>query len=178
MKYKLSSLVMVLLVLFLSNSSADQYVCTPCGSSCDDLISNKPGTCTHCQMALVKKSTVVFKKVEPVQLCSFLTTHKDVILLDVRTKAEFEGTAEEKFGRLKNAINIPVQELEQRIAELEKYRNKEIVAYCSHSHRSPRASYMLTQHGFKKVTNMQGGMSVWQEQVTEKDCNQKVFIKQ
>ena len=157
---------------------ANEYTCTPCGAECDAAFYDSPGTCTHCHMPLVKKSTVVFKKVEPAQLCSFVATHKDVILLDVRTKAEFEGTATEKFGRLKNAINIPIQELEQRIAELRKYKNTEIVVYCSHSHRSPRASYLLNQYGFKKVTNMQGGMSVWKEQVKEKRCNTDLYIEQ
>jgi len=164
--------------IFAGHPAADHYVCLPCGSSCDEIVHTKTGTCAHCNMPLVKNSTVVFKKIEPAQLCSFVTTHKEVILLDVRTKAEFEGTAQEKFGRLKNAINIPIQELEQRIAELNKYRNTEIVVYCSHSHRSPRASYLLNQHGFKKVTNLQGGMSVWKEQVKENKCNQKIYIAQ
>ena len=164
--------------IFAGHPAADHYLCLPCGSSCDEIVHTKTGTCTHCNMQLVKKSTVIFKKIEPAQLCSFVAAHKEVILLDVRTKAEFEGTAEEKFGRLKNAINIPIQELEQRVAELNKYKNTEIVVYCSHSHRSPRASYLLNQHGFKKVTNMNGGMSVWKEQVKEKICNTKLYVEQ
>lgn len=164
--------------IFAGHTVADNFVCMPCGSSCDKMVHTKTGTCAHCNMPLVKQSTVVFKKIEPSQLCSFVATHKEVILLDVRTKAEFEGTATEKFGRLKNAINIPIQELEQRIAELSKYKNTEIVVYCSHSHRSPRASYLLNEHGFKKVTNLQGGMSVWKEQVKEKLCNTKLYIEQ
>lgn len=184
MKVKIYITAFVLLIVSVfgftdgNAKRVNEYTCTPCGADCDAALYNAPGTCTHCHMPLVKKSTVVFKKVEPAQLCSFVTTHKKVILLDVRTKAEFEGTAEEKFGRLKNAINIPIQELEQRIAELSAYKNTEIVVYCSHSHRSPRASYMLNQYGFKKVTNMQGGMSVWKEQVKEKQCNQKLYIEQ
>jgi rhodanese-related sulfurtransferase len=103
---------------------------------------------------------------------------KSVVFLDVRTPAEFNGTAEDKFGAIKNAINIPVQELESRINELEKYKDKEIIVYCSHSHRSPRASYMLTQRGFKKVTNMLGGMSVWKELVKQNDCNERLYKPQ
>ena len=82
-----------------------------------------------------------------------------------------------KWGT-KNAINIPVQELEKRMNELEKYKDKEIIVYCSHSHRSPRASYMLTQNGFKKVTNMLGGMSVWKDQVKKNDCNERLYKQQ
>ena len=103
---------------------------------------------------------------------------KKVIFLDVRTPEEFNGTAPDKFGAIKNAINIPVQDLQARMNELEKYKSSEIVVYCSHSHRSPRASYMLTQRGFKNVTNMQGGMSVWKEMVNQKECNDKLYQQQ
>jgi rhodanese-related sulfurtransferase len=109
-------------------------------------------------------------------MCSL--DEKNVVFLDVRTPAEFNGNANDKFGAIKNAINIPVQELETRMNELGKYKDKEIIVYCSHSRRSPRASYMLTQNGFKKVTNMLGGMSVWKEQVKKNDCNERLFQQQ
>lgn len=83
-----------------------------------------------------------------------------MVLLDVRTKEEFEGAADPNYGSLKNAINIPIDELENRIKSIDHLKNKEIIVYCSHSHRSPRASYLLNQKGFKKVTNMSGGMSM------------------
>jgi rhodanese-related sulfurtransferase len=89
--------------------------------------------------------------------------HPNVVLLDVRTKQEFEGKADPNYGTLKNAINIPVQELEKNISMLAPYKEKEIIVYCSHSHRSPQACYILTQNGFSNVTNMNGGMSVMKD---------------
>ena len=160
-------------IFFMSWKPAEwnkiQYACTPCGSACDTIIHNEPGKCKHCNMALVEKSTIVHKSIQPDKMCSL--DEKTVVFLDVRTPAEFNGTANEKFGAIKNAINIPIGELEARMNELEKFKDKEIVVYCSHSHRSPRASYMLTQNGFKNVTNMLGGMSVWKQQVKKKDCH-------
>lgn len=153
-----------------------EYVCTPCGSDCDKAVYDKPGTCSHCNMKFVDKSTIVHKEIQPDKMCSL--NEKEVIFLDVRTPAEFNGTATQKFGAIKNAVNIPIQELETRVNELEKYKDKEIVVYCSHSRRSPRASYILTQNGFKKVTNMLGGMSVWKEFVTQNDCNERLFKTQ
>ena len=158
------------------SSIAIVYTCLPCGSACDSAVYDKPGTCSHCNMKLVDKSTIVHKNIEPGKMCSL--NEKDVVFLDVRTPAEFNGTAQDKFGAIKNAINIPVQDLEARMKELEKYKDKEIIVYCSHSHRSPRASYMLTQNGFKKVTNMLGGMSVWKEQVKKNDCNERLYKQQ
>jgi rhodanese-related sulfurtransferase len=144
----------------------DSYQCMPCGLDCDKEVYTAPGKCKHCQMELVKKSTVHFKTIQSADVCKYLQSHPAVVLLDVRTKEEFEGKSDPDFGTLKNAINVPVQLLESRLADLESYKDKEIIVYCSHSHRSPRASYILTQHGFSNVTNMAGGMS----EMKNSDC--------
>ena len=159
-----------------SGNKIIEYACTPCGSGCDTIVHAKPGKCSHCNMGLVDKSTIVHKDIQPDKMCSL--DEKTVVFLDVRTPAEFNGMAKDKFGAIKNAVNIPIGELEARMNELEKFKDKEIVVYCSHSHRSPRASYMLTQNGFTKVTNMLGGMSVWKEQVKKNDCHERLYKPQ
>ena len=143
--------------------SQEEYQCTPCGSECDNEVYQGPGKCNHCGMQLVKKSTVHFKTIQPVDLCKYIEKNPNVVLLDVRTKDEFEGKSNPNYGTLKNAINVPIQVLEDRISTLDPYKDKEIIVYCSHSHRSPRASYILTQHGFSNVTNMAGGMSAMKD---------------
>ncbi len=152
------------------------YACLPCGAGCDTTVYPKRGSCSHCNMELVDKSTIIHKNIQPEEMCT-LDTDK-VIFLDVRTPEEFNGTAKEKFGAIRNAININVEELQARISELEKYKEREIVVYCSHSHRSPRASYMLTQAGFTYVTNMNGGLSVWKERVNSTPCTAKLYLQQ
>lgn len=144
------------------------YQCSPCGNECDKAQYNAEGKCTHCGMPLVPASTINFKEVSPASICDYITHHPETVLLDVRTKAEYEGTANPNFGTLKGALNIPLQELTQRLPELEKYKGKEILVFCSHSHRSPQAAYILTQHGFDKVVNMSGGMSVLQDTTCKK----------
>ena len=104
-----------------------QYACTPCGAGCDTTVHNGPGTCSHCNMALVDKSTIVHKSIQPDKMCSL--NEKNIVFLDVRTPAEFNGTAEDKFGAIKNAINIPVQELQSRMNELEKYKDKDVAQF-------------------------------------------------
>lgn len=169
------------MVLFVSMKSIKPedtaYVCSPCGYECDKEEYTQPGKCSHCGMDLVSKTTVSFKNVTPDQLCDITTNNPKVLLLDVRTPEEFSGKAKENFGRLKGAINIPIQELDKRIGELNKYKNTEIIVYCSHSHRSPRASYMLTQNGFKNVKNMSGGMSIWEESVKKTPCRTSLLVK-
>ena len=148
----------VVFSISMAEAQTKEYVCTPCGSSCDHVIHTKPGSCPSCHMALVEKSGVQFKNLSSEQFCKQITTQ--TILLDVRTPAEFNGEAAgASYGHFKNAININVEELEKRMGELEKYKDFEILVYCSHSRRSPRAAMMLTEHGFKKVSNLSGGVS-------------------
>ena len=77
-----------------------------------------------------------------------------LLLLDVRTPAELRN------GQIAGALNIPVQELGRRLAELEKYREREIVVYCASGQRSLRAAHLLQKRGFN-VVNMRGGMTAW-----------------
>lgn len=152
--------ILSLTVSFTLAQKKEMYVCIPCGNACDTEEFASDGQCSHCNMELVPKSSIKHKSVAPEKVCQFITSKRDIVLLDVRTREEFEGTSELNFGTLKNAINIPIQELEGRLSELNAHKGKTILVFCSHSHRSPRASYLLTQNGFKDVTNMEGGMSV------------------
>lgn len=137
----------------------ETYRCLPCGRDCDNATYTKPGSCGDCHMELVKSTTIVFKNIPPSSICEYIASHPYTVLLDVRTKEEFEGKSNPNYSTLKNAINISIQELPNRLKELEKYKGREILVFCSHSHRSPRASHLLTQNGFTKVVNMSGGMS-------------------
>ena len=112
----------------------EQYACLPCGQDCDNAAYDKSGMCSHCHMPLVKKSTIHFKTIQPAAICNYIKNNSGAILLDVRTKEEFEGEAEPNFGTLKNAINIPIQELAQRRSSISTLKNKQIIMYCSHSH--------------------------------------------
>ena len=177
MKYLFLIVFAVTSVGFLS-AQTKEYVCTPCGYDCDKEIHDKPGTCQHCGMPFVDKSTIKFSDLTFEQLCDRLKANPKAILLDVRSPGEFNGTTTDvaSFGHFKNAININIVDLENRVGELAKYKNKEILVYCSHSHRSPRASYFLTTHGFKDVKNMSGGVStLTAEQSSE--CWKKIFVK-
>jgi len=144
------------------------FQCTPCGSDCDTLTFSNSGKCPHCRMDLVKKPPVEMKSIRPSEICGYLKKNPGVMLLDVRTKEEFEGKGTPDFGTLKGAVNIPIQQLEARLGELAGFKEKEIIVYCSHSQRSPRAAYLLLKKGFAKVTNMAGGMSTMKDKSCKK----------
>lgn len=159
MTYSILLLVLLRVIPVNPASPQDEYRCLPCGRDCDNKVWTKAGTCSDCHMELVKSNSISFRNIPPSTICDYISSHPQTVLLDVRTKEEFAGTANPDFGTLKNAINIPIQELPNRLQELEKYKGREILVFCSHSHRSPRASHLLTQNGFKQVVNMSGGMS-------------------
>jgi predicted sulfurtransferase len=64
------------------------------------------------------------------------------------------------IGHLKGAMNIDISQLPDNLQKLDSYKDKTIYVYCSHSQRSGRASKLLSEKGFKKVININGGMSV------------------
>lgn len=94
--------------------------------------------------------------ISPNEASTLIEKDSTVLLLDIRTLAEFKSEA----GHIKNAILIPVGELESRIQELESAKDKTILVYCRSGHRSGIASDVLIKHGFK-VRDIQGGINHW-----------------
>lgn len=95
-------------------------------------------------------------------LCDELLKSKDALILDVRSKGEYDDTSSYghlNIGRLKNSLNIDIMEIEGRLAEIESYKEKDIFVYCSHSQRSRRVSRLLMDKGFTRVHNINGGLS-------------------
>ena len=82
------------------------------------------------------------------------------VLLDVRTPGEFAA------GHLDGAVNVPVDELESRMPEIDKLaggdKNRPIVVYCQAGGRAGRAKQKLVDAGHPQVTNL-GGMRDWDE---------------
>lgn len=140
---------------------AQEYKCPPCGCSDDNEVFDAPGNCPECHMFLINihdaNEGYDYKNLSPQEVCERTASNPDIVLLDVRTAGEFEGT----LGRFADAINIPIQEIEDRISEIEKYKDSEVIVYCSASMRSPRVSQLLVDSGFSNVSNMLGGLSVW-----------------
>lgn len=71
--------------------------------------------------------------------------------LDVREEWEYE---EDNLG----AENIPLGELPHRLAELEKFKDEEIVVHCRSGARSGNAKKFMESKGFTKVRNVLGGI--------------------
>ena len=79
------------------------------------------------------------------------------LLVDVREPYEYE------ICRIPGSKLIPVGELPARLSELD--TADEIVLQCKSGARSARALHILQEAGFRKLANLQGGITAWADQV-------------
>jgi sulfur-carrier protein adenylyltransferase/sulfurtransferase len=83
----------------------------------------------------------------------------DLFVLDVREPHEYQ------ICNI-NGYLIPLGDLPKRVSELDSSR--EIVAHCRSGVRSGKAVEFLQQAGFKKVSNLAGGILAWADRVDPK----------
>lgn len=81
-----------------------------------------------------------------------------IVLLDVRQTDEFAAPP----GHLPGALNVPLNELSGRIADLAQ-RQQPIVVVCKTDRRSARAATELLAAGLRHVAVLRGGMDGWHE---------------
>ena len=84
-----------------------------------------------------------------------LINRKDAMVLDVRGDTEFAG------GHITNARHIPEKQLEERIKELERFKNKPVIVSCGTGRRSAAVADSLRKQGFADVVALRGGIGAW-----------------
>jgi rhodanese-related sulfurtransferase len=65
---------------------------------------------------------------------------------------------------LRDAKNIPLKELSNRIGELDKAKNKAVIAVCQTGVQSSKAAAQLKKAGFNEAVSLDGGITAWQAQ--------------
>jgi UPF0176 protein len=96
---------------------------------------------------------------------------EDVIVLDIRSNYEHQ------LGRFKNAVTMDIdnfREFPDKIKELEQYKDKKILTYCTGGIKCEKASAFLLKQGFNEVYQLHGGIINYGKQVGgydfEGDC--------
>jgi len=84
---------------------------------------------------------------------TLIDSKPDLVILDVRTEAEFDD------GHIEGAINIPVDDLSGRLSELNK--SDELLVYCRTGNRSTTAVGILEENDYAKIYHMDGGITAW-----------------
>ncbi len=77
------------------------------------------------------------------------------VFVDLRDAADF------RQGHITDALNIPTAKIDERIAELEKYRSSPIVLVCKMGQHAGAVGKKLRAQGFDSVYKMGGGMMEW-----------------
>lgn len=92
------------------------------------------------------------------QLKDMQEAGKEFLLLDVRETFEYELTNID--GQL-----IPLDQLPDRLNEIEAFKEKEVVVMCRSGSRSARACEYLLRSGFTQVKNLKGGINEWAREI-------------
>jgi phage shock protein E len=79
------------------------------------------------------------------------------LILDVRSKAEFAK------GHIPGALNIPVDQLPDRMSEIDAAKTDEIVLHCHSGNRAKRAEATLREAGYSNVLDLDGHMEGWKK---------------
>ena len=72
------------------------------------------------------------------------------LVVDVRTAGEYAQ------GHVRYAINIFLDEIEQKVADIEDFKDKNVVTICRSGRRSQKAAELLQKKGFKHLFNADG----------------------
>ncbi|MFT6992536.1 MAG: rhodanese-related sulfurtransferase [Paraglaciecola sp.] len=80
---------------------------------------------------------------------------KNVVVVDVRTPAEFQQ------GHVPNAINVPLSDIIDNPAILASSKGKPIVLYCRSGYRAGKAAEALHKGGYQNLRHLEGDMQGW-----------------
>jgi rhodanese-related sulfurtransferase len=86
-----------------------------------------------------------------------LINREDALVVDVREQAEYAQS------HILNARLLPLSQIEAKIGDIEKFKDKPLILYCATGNRSSTAASVLRKGGFSKVFNLSGGFSAWQQ---------------
>ena len=105
------------------------------------------------------------KKYDVVSMNEFQNRILDqkTVVLDVRTEEEYYG----QLGHIKDSILIPINELENRLNELNDYKKNTIYVVCRSGNRSEFGRDILSENNFTAV-NVDGGMLNWKADKSER----------
>ncbi len=87
-----------------------------------------------------------------------LINYKDALVLDVRESSEYDA------GHIPNSKHIPSDKIEDRLQELEKFKDKPILVIYRSGVNSGATNSLLHKHGFVHVHNLAGGIDTWKQE--------------
>ena len=102
---------------------------------------------------LLRSQVAAEGALSPAEVASWIKEKPSLQLVDVRTPGEYAA------GHLPGAKLIPLQEIDHRLAEID--RTRPVLLYCHTGHRSARALEILRDEGFPDAKHLAGGINAW-----------------
>lgn len=101
------------------------------------------------------------------QAKEMIEENPDIIILDVRTKEEFDE------GHIQGSILIPDYEIEEKAAEILTDPSAAILVYCRSGRRSKEAAKTLTSLGYRNIYDF-GGIIDWPYEIVTDEINESI----
>lgn len=102
-----------------------------------------------------------------------LKEQEDVVIIDVRSNYET------RLGRFKNSVTLDIEtfrEFPDKVAELEKFKNKKVVTVCTGGIKCEKASAYLIKQGFKDVYQLHNGIIGYAKDTGGKDFDGSLYV--
>lgn len=125
-----------------------------CNGECSN---NDDGQIGQVVVLQYKPESAIFKDINAIEFRD-IVANKNPLILDVRSIEEYRD------GHLKDALLLPVNELERKIDKISSHKNKPIAVYCRSGNRSTVASQILIKEGFKEIYNLRPGIKGWKKE--------------
>jgi len=97
----------------------------------------------------------------------------NVVMLDVRSNYEHN------IGKFKNAVTIDIvnfRDFPMHIEELESFKDKTVITYCTGGIKCEKASAFLLKNGFKDVYQIDGGIVKYCKETGGKDFDGELYV--
>jgi len=99
-------------------------------------------------------------KLSSAELKQRLERRDDITVLDVRPARDYTG----ELGHIDGSFNIPIDELPNRLSELESLHDRPLAVICRTNRMSGKAVALLRETGFKQALLVDDGMVGWNQQ--------------
>ncbi|OFI06977.1 thiosulfate sulfurtransferase PspE precursor [Clostridium acetireducens DSM 10703] len=100
------------------------------------------------------KKETLYKTISPEKAKEKISSNKNIIILDVRTKKEY------RKEHIPNSVLIPLNILDREVENKIPNKDSTIFVYCRTGNRSKSASNILIKKGYMNVYDL-GGIEKW-----------------
>ncbi|MCL4722111.1 MAG: rhodanese-like domain-containing protein, partial [Gammaproteobacteria bacterium] len=91
----------------------------------------------------------------PPALVGSLVNRENAVVLDIRADSDFRA------GHIPASIGIPLDQVQSRVGELERYKGRPVVVVCNMGNSTGPAVQALAKAGHETVYRLEGGITAW-----------------